>query len=509
MKRTIKFYIAIFLRRLHYFLAVFGLIAVSAITVSRILPATYDSQARLLVESSVIPDALAAPTVTTDSNEQLQVIQQRLMTRANLLDIARKLNVFPDISSMSADSVVAQMKSSTQIRLLGGRNQATLMTISFTASRGDVAANVVNEYVTLVMKDNISLRTGNAKDTLDFFQVEVSRLEGELQKQSAKILEFKNKNADALPDSLAFRLQQQSTLQERLTTAERDFANLADQRARIVQIFNATGRLDPSATNQVSPEQQRLADLENELSRASAVYSPENPKIKILNAQIATLKSSLGSQAQPSDSGVGTILDVQLAQMDSRSAQLELERTDLKKQLAALADSIARTPANSIVLDSLTRDYSNVQMQYNAAVDRLAKAATGERIELLSKGQRIAILDSATVPNEPSSPNRTRIAMLGIGAGLASGLGLIVLLELLNTAIRRPVDITRGLGITPIATIPYVRTPMELVVRRGIFTFAFVLVAVALPAALYAIHTYYLPLDLLFEKVAGKFSKFL
>jgi hypothetical protein len=50
---------------------------------------------------------------------------------------------------------------------------------------------------------------------------------------------------------------------------------------------------------------------------------------------------------------------------------------------------------------------------------------------------------------------------------------------------------------------------MELVVRRGIFTFAFVLVAVALPATLYAIHTYYLPLDLLFEKMAGRFSKYL
>ena len=45
--------------------------------------------------------------------------------------------------------------------------------------------------------------------------------------------------------------------------------------------------------------------------------------------------------------------------------------------------------------------------------------------------------------------------------GVGAGLGFILLLEMLNRSIRRPVDLTGQLGIQPFATIPYIRTPGE------------------------------------------------
>jgi hypothetical protein len=79
----------------------------------------------------------------------------------------------------------------------------------------------------------------------------------------------------------------------------------------------------------------------------------------------------------------------------------------------------------------------------------------------------------------------------------------------MNKAVRRPRDITRRLGITTIATIPYVRTPIELVARRAAFVALFALVVVGLPAALFAIHTYYLPLDLLVDIVINRLGSFI
>ncbi len=160
-------------------------------------------------------------------------------------------------------------------------------------------------------------------------------------------------------------------------------------------------------------------------------------------------------------------------------------------------------------LDTLNRDYANIQMQYNSAVGRLASAATVERIELLAKGQRIAILEAATVPSKPTKPNRTQIAIAGIVFGAGAGGGLVFLLEFLNRAIRRPRDITKHLGITPIATIPYIHTPMELVMRRAVFAAVLAVLVLGLPAILFALHTYYMPIDLIVEKVVAKLKQFI
>ena len=50
--------------------------------------------------------------------------------------------------------------------------------------------------------------------------------------------------------------------------------------------------------------------------------------------------------------------------------------------------------------------------------------------------------------------------------GLGAALGFIVLWEMLNRSIRRPVELSQRLGIQPIITIPYIRTAGERRWRR-------------------------------------------
>ncbi len=510
MKKEIQFYTAIFLRRIHYFLLVFGIVAASAISVSRLLPPVYDATATLLVESAQIPGSLAESTVNTSSLEQLQIIEQRLMTRSNLLDIARKFNVFSDSGAMTADAIVKAMRDATTIRRTGGREQATLMTISFKSNKAVVTASVVNEYVTILLRDNLAMRAERATDTLEFFEQEVQRLDAELAAQSQKIIAFKNANADALPETLTYRLSQQTSLQERMASFAREISGLREQKQRLIEIFEATGRVSAPIAENLSPEQRQLASLQSELNSALVIYSPENPRIRLLQAQIAQLESQVGALPTVGDQRTTpqTLLDLQLVQIDTQIEQLEAQNAQALAEQERLSETIDRTPANAIVLDGLERDYENIQMQYNSAVGRLATAATGERIELLAKGQRIAVLESATVPSKPSSPDRAKIAAAGIVLGAAAGGALVFLLEFMNQAIRRPRDITKKLGITPIATVPYIRTPMELVLRRAIFVGLFALVVIGLPAILFAVHTYYLPLDLILDKVVTRLEEF-
>jgi hypothetical protein len=114
------------------------------------------------------------------------------------------------------------------------------MTIAFDAREpGQIAADVVNEYVTRILAASVRLRTGQAGETLTFFEQEVARLSDELEARSRAHHEFQRENADALPEDQDFRLQRQSLLQERIAAAERERRELQDTRQRTIQIFQA------------------------------------------------------------------------------------------------------------------------------------------------------------------------------------------------------------------------------------------------------------------------------
>ena len=106
-------------------------------------------------------------------------------------------------------------------------------------------------------------------------------------------------------------------------------------------------------------------------------------------------------------------------------------------------------------------------------------------------------------PASPDKPNRVLIAGAGVGGGLGAGLGFIFLMELLNRSIRRPAELTSRLGIQPFVTIPYMRTKRELRVKRTLMLVTLALIVVGIPIALFVIHTYYLPLDLLLRRAAA------
>ena len=65
-------------------------------------------------------------------------------------------------------------------------------------------------------------------------------------------------------------------------------------------------------------------------------------------------------------------------------------------------------------------------------------------------------------------------------------------------------DIVNKLGITPIATIPYLRTRRQKVMRRVSLVATILIVMAVVPAVIYALHTYYMPLDLLADRVMNK-----
>lgn len=507
----IKFYVQVFVRRLPYFLVTFLFIAAAGISVAVMMPAVYKASSTILVEPGQISEDLAQSTVEVVSTQALRILQRHLTSRDTLLEVAERQSVFKNAEELTDLEKAQVMQSRLIFDVIESddrRSPAPTVVLSFEAPDPELAAGVANEFVDLMLEENQRLRTARASETLEFFEQEVERLGAELQGVSNEILSFKNENIEALPESLAFRRAEQTRLQQRLVQLDRESATLREARAKLIEVFESTGQvLDPSRG--LTPNEEELRRLRNELDQALAVFSPSNPRVTMLRNQVAALERRVTAEGagasdeddQTQDSGTGGGVSLQVREYDAQLAQLDGEAEKLRTELAELSETIRATPINEVRLGTLERHYENVQKQYNAAVDNLASAATGERIEALSKGERFTVLEEAAPPSSPDRPNRKLLAAGSVAAGLFAGLALVVLLEFLNGAIRRPVDLERKLNIQAFGAVPYIRTRREMLVKRLLIGSAVVTAVVILPLATYAVHVYYMPLDQLLLQV--------
>ncbi len=505
----LKYYLQVFLRRLPYFLVVAALVVAVAVTVAMIMPPAYRSEASMLVEPQQIPGDLAQTTVEVDPYEQAQIIEQRIMTRTNLVELAERIGLYAAQPDMTATAMAGDLASRIEfigfqpdVTRMRGMPGATILGVAFSAPSPALALKGANELVNLVLQENVRLRTDRAGGTAEFFQAEVDRLAGEIERQSAKIAEMKTRNVDALPDSLNARRAQQQTEQERLLALEREEAALKNQRDTVQWVFERTGRTGAIA---LSPEEQELENLKSQLIQQRAIYAPSSPQIRLLESRIGALDGLVTEQraarATPGADGApaapASELDLELAPIVARLDFIDQEKAAINRTLAALDASIQATPANEMALGGLERELANLSAQYESAVARLGQASVGERIEVLSKGERFTLIQPPSEPGSPSEPDRKLIAGAGVVGGVGLGLGVVVLLELLNRSIRRPVEIARRLGAEPFATVPFIRTDGERRWRRRLIVGALALILIGVPLGLLAVNTFVQPLDTL------------
>src|SRR6478752_1267181 len=113
------YYFGALKRRWPYFVIPFFAVLLIGAAATWLWPATYLSEGKILVQSQQIPTELVRPTVTSAAQERIQVIEQRTMTRDNLVAIADKFQLFRDKRAlMSVTELVALIKKQTKIKVV-------------------------------------------------------------------------------------------------------------------------------------------------------------------------------------------------------------------------------------------------------------------------------------------------------------------------------------------------------------------------------------------------------
>jgi uncharacterized protein involved in exopolysaccharide biosynthesis len=113
----------------------------------------------------------------------------------------------------------------------------------------------------------------------------------------------------------------------------------------------------------------------------------------------------------------------------------------------------SRAPAILEQASQLEDRANQLREQYKGVETDLLKAQNSARMTGEQRGERLSLVEPASLPDNPHWPNRPLVIGAGAAAGVVFGLLLALVVELLRRPLRSPVQI-EGLGIPVIGIVP-------------------------------------------------------
>jgi uncharacterized protein involved in exopolysaccharide biosynthesis len=414
-KLEIKDYLDIALRRKWFFIIPFMAISMIVMGYARWAPKSYQASTLILVEQPQLSTNYVQPTVTERMEDRLRTIEQQITSRSFQEVIVEEFDLLKKAEKTSSlESVIQSLRKRITIQVTGSQ----AFSISFKDRDPVMAMKIANRLTTLFIERNLQQREGLARGTVTFLDKELQRVQKLLLEQERKVSEFRTRHLGELPEQLDANLRTLDRLQNQLQNTTQ--ANVLE--SDDVVVLNAL------------------------LKRLRLKYTDEHPEIIRLKARIAELESGKSNMG-----GTATADAASITQLRAEENRL------LQDSIKEYQRRVEMTPKVDQQLRELTRGYEVTQREYQSLLDKRLQAEMAASMESMQKGERFLILDEAKIPVRPFKPDRQKVLLIGLLIAMASGVGLVAVIEYLDTSFYNIEDLERFAELPVIASISKVR----------------------------------------------------
>jgi len=462
---------------------------------SWILPVRYKSTTTILVQQPAVPKDYVVPNVNDNVEGRLASLKEQILSRTRLLMIANRLHLYENSDrSLTPDDIVAKMRKDIDILLARDPETGDVngFTVSYSAPSPQLAQSVTSELTSLFINENQATLQRESQNTTEFLQKQLADARTSLAEQDAKVKEFQAAHEGDLPTQEASNIQILSGLQSQLQS-ESDALNTARQQRvyfqSLMQQYESLSVPTQSTSSNGPPTSlsaidEQLAKMKAQLADLRTRYTEAYPAVQNLEAQIATatkersqLTAELEARAKaaaqhpegktaatavdPTTSTALVQLEGQLQATQTEIANREHDIADLQTRINNYQTRLNAEPASAAQLADLTRGYEQSQSNYNELLRKESDSAMATSMEQMQEGERFSVLDPPSLPIMPAFPDRIKMCLAGLGAGLALGLVVAGGLEVLDDRLHNDKDIEKLLPFAIVGEIPEIRTADE------------------------------------------------
>ena len=409
--------------------------------VSYLMPIKYEAMSTVFIEKSVITELLKGLTFTSSAEDKIKGLLYALNSRTLIIKVLDELDLKKG-GDEKLEKTIKEFQESTQIKI---KDREGLFIISFKHRNAKLARNYVNALVRRYIDENTSKKREESYGASSFVSEQLAALKEKLDKADAAAKALRIDTGPGIsgdgPSAPAFSgdtLARLDELKTRRSAVEAAMAGL-----------NKSG----SVQTNLHASQRRLQELQTQ-------YTESYPEIQRVKEQIQALEGQLRN-AQASESSPEYLrLAAELRQIRLAEAKLgKVGGGSGRRRSGGGGGFVAEDKYASIIQERLS-----LKTLYDSMLARQNQSEVSKQMEVQDKATVFRIVDPAVVPFKPVSPNRVKIILLGILAGIAGGLGAALLKDQLDGTVKG-LDMVKQLGLPVLAVIPRVEDPQQVLLQ--------------------------------------------
>lgn len=420
---------------------VVALIIMTLITAaSYMIPSKYEARSTVFVEKSVISELLKGLTFTPSTEDKIKVLTYAMNSRTLITKIIDELDMKKG-GDAELETLIKSLQDNTQIKI---KDKEGLFVISFQDRNPKLARDYVNALVRRYIDENTSSKREESYGATKFLSEQLTTFREKLLKSEEEANAYKRGTGSVA------NMDPSSLLKD---------INDSQQRADDLKIKQAQAETILAGLGKANSAQSNLPTLQKRLQELQLQYTDNYPEIIRLKDDIHALEAlkKNGQGARPTDSPEYDRLNAELRAL--RQAEANLHANIAKNR--SLLQSI---PAAKAQLDNLEREKQSQKTLYEAMLSRQGQSEVSKQMEVQDKSTVFRVVDPAVLPIKPVSPNRRKLILLGILAGIAGGLGMVVLKDQMNDTVKS-VDMAKRFGLPILAVIARMEDPQQVLLQ--------------------------------------------
>ena len=322
------------------------------------------------------------------------------------------------------------------------RPSSRLVNVSVSSFDPAFAARLANGVVAEYMRSTMQRRYDAGQEAREFLQGQLDEMRIALERADQNLIDFAQENGVAdLQDRIEMSNEALRNLNGRLTTAEADLVQIGAFRSLIDQGRGADIR--PAVNDeQIQALENQKASLATEYASLSQRFRDDYPAIVELQSRIAEIDTQIAERQED-------IINDVLAEYRN----LQAEITALQTAVQEREQAVLELGQQGVQYNILRREFETNRGLYDGMLQRLREIGVASG----AQENNIALIDSALRPGRPYLPNTQRNLLMALAIGLAVGVGLALILEFLDTTIRRTDDVEKLVGRPVLGLIPMVK----------------------------------------------------
>lgn len=477
---------------------------------SWLLPATYQSEALILLKQQIVPNQYVVPNVSASPQDRLQTITQQVLSRTRLQAIIDRFHLYPEPHGLSLllmpGDPIEHMRKDIDIELVpvpGHPDEFTAFKMRYTAQSPKLAQQVNEVLTSPFVTENVEAQEQLSEDTTDFLEGQLADARAKMEEQEAKVAAFKAKHPGELPGQADINGQQiLAGIQVQLQNLHQALDSARQHRLYLESLLqqyqsaqsspgshgggNGTaGSMADSAMAPAKEFDKELTELRLRLQDLQGRYTDDYPDVVELKDKIEknekqkklaedalTANQSSRNTANPAEPAA-----VEKAQNESSTSLIRLEsqlkanqleiqnyqqhERDLDSQVSAYLDRLKKAPEAEQELAAISRGFEESKVNYNSLLQKQMQSRLATSLEQRQKGEQFRIVDPPSLPIKHIAPNRFRFSLEGVALGIVLGFGIVALLELTDIRVQREKDIKDLVPAPVLVTIPRVNTQSE------------------------------------------------